>query len=166
MTIWDNVLIFNMLINPWCPESYNNDISFLEVKPKLNLQLSRKLRLTFGYEFKHKENTNDSSRVNAIINMHKASIDAKINLKERNNIFAKLELIQVQQTGSAGFSAEYELRESLQPGFNAIWQVFSTIYLSRALELGLTYDGRAAESTRILHTGRVQLKAFFWSSTR
>jgi hypothetical protein len=142
-------------------DSRNYNIAFYELKPKLNLQISRKLRLSVGYEYKHKENTNDSSRVDAVINMHKAIFDAKLNLKDRNNIFAKVELVQVGQTGKSSFSAEYEMRESLQPGFNAIWQVFSTIYLSKSLELGLTYDGRASESTKVLHTGRVQLKAFF-----
>lgn len=137
------------------------DIDYWEVKPRINFQLSRKLRLTTGYEFKHKVNTSDSLDSKTTVNMHKLSLDAKWNLKDRNNIFGKVELVQVGQNGKAGFSAEYELRESLQPGLNAIWQVFSTIYLSKTLELGITYDGRAAEEKKTLHTGRVQLKAFF-----
>jgi hypothetical protein len=142
-------------------DSRNYNIAYYELKPKFNLQLSRKLRVSVGYEFKHKENTNDSLRVDATVSMHKAIMDAKLNLKDRNNIFAKVELVRIGQTGTASFSAEYEMRESLQPGLNAIWQVFSTIYLNKSLELGLTYDGRASESTKVLHTGRVQLKAFF-----
>lgn len=142
-------------------DSRSFDIAFWEVKPRLNFQISRKFRLTTGYEFKHKFNTNDSLVRNATVNLHKLTFDAKWNLKERNNIFAKVELVSVGQTGNASFSAEYELRESLQPGLNAIWQVFSTIYLSKTLELSITYDGRAAEDKKTLHTGRVQLKAFF-----
>lgn len=142
-------------------DSRSFDIDYWELKPRVNFQLSRKLRLTTGYEFKRKVNTSDSLLVDARVNMHKLTLDAKWNLKDRNNIFAKMELVQVAQTGTASFSAEYELRESLQPGFNAIWQVFSTIYLSKSLELGITYDGRAAHEKKTLHTGRVQLKAFF-----
>lgn len=142
-------------------DTRNYQINFWEVKPKFNLQLSRKLRLSMGYEYKHKENTNDSSRVDAVINMHKAVFDAKLNLKDRNNVFAKLELVRIGQQGESSFAAEYEMRESLQPGYNAIWQVFTTIYLNKSLELSLNYDGRAAQETKVLHTGRVQLKAFF-----
>ncbi len=142
-------------------DSRSFDIDYWEVKPSINFQLSRKLRLTTGYEFKHKVNSSDSTETKTTVNMHKLSLDAKWNLKDRNNIFGKVELVQVGQRGDAGFSAEYELRESLQPGLNAIWQVFSTIYLSKALELGITYDGRAAIDKKTLHTGRVQLKAFF-----
>lgn len=142
-------------------DSRNFDIEFIETKPKMNFQINRKFRVSAGYEFKHKENRNDSARVDATVNFHKLIFDAKLNLKDRNNIFAKLELVNIGQEGNASFSAEYELRESLQPGFNAIWQVFTTIYLTKTLELSVTYDGRAAEDRRVLHTGRMQIKAFF-----
>ncbi len=141
--------------------SRNFDIDFYEVNPTMNFQVSRKLRLSVGYEYKNKRNFNDSAEVDVTVNLHKLALDAKWNLKERNNIFAKLELVQIAQEGSAGFSAEYELRESLEPGFNAIWQVFTTVYLSKSLELSLTYDGRSTQGNKVLHTGRVQLKAFF-----
>lgn len=141
--------------------SRNFNISFIEIKPKLNFQISRKFRFSTGYEYKYKENTNDSSRVDATVNLHKLIFDAKLNLKDRNNVFAKLELVNIRQDGSAGFSAEYELREQLQPGFNAIWQVFTTFYITKSLELSLTYDGRASQENQILHTGRAQIKAFF-----
>lgn len=142
-------------------DTRNYNIGFLELNPKVNFQISRKVRLTAGYAFKHKENTNDSARVDVTVNLHKLSFDAKINLKDRNNIFAKVDLVRIGQTGQGSFSAEFEMRETLEPGFNAVWQVFTTFYLSKTLELSLTYDGRASAGNRILHTGRVQLKAFF-----
>ncbi len=141
--------------------SRNFNIDFFEVNPKMNYQMSRKFRLSVGYEYKNKRNLNDSMKVDVRVNLHKLALDAKWNLKERNNIFARLELVQIAQEGLAGFSAEYEMRESLEPGFNAIWQVFTTIYLSKSLELRLTYDGRSSQGSKVLHTGRVNLKAFF-----
>jgi len=142
-------------------DSRNFNINYWELKPKVNYQVSQRLRLSLGYEYKHKENTNDSSVVDARVNIHKAVFDSKFNLKERNNLFAKLEMVYVGQEGNGNFSTEYELRDGLQKGINGIWQVFATIYLNKSLELGLTYDGRAAENTKVLHTGRVQLKAYF-----
>lgn len=142
-------------------DSRNFNIDFIEVQPKMNFQINRKLRVSLGYEYKNKQNFNDSAEVDVTVNLHKLGVDAKWNLKDRNNIFAKFELVQIAQVGTAGFSAEYELRESLEPGLNAIWQVFSTVYLSKSLELSLTYDGRSSPGTKVLHTGRVQLKAFF-----
>ena len=95
------------------------------------------------------------------VSFNKISFDAKLNLKDRNNIFAKLELVDVNQTGQGSFSANYELRESLEPGFNGMWQVFATWYLSKSLELRVTYDGRVSMEKPPVHAGRVQIKAYF-----
>lgn len=137
------------------------DIAFWEVNPKVNFQLSRKARISFGYEYKNKKNRDDSLFVDTKVTFHKLIADAKINFKDRNNLFTKLELIRIAQEGTASFSAEYELRESLKPGFNAIWQAFLTFYINKSLELSLNYDGRISEGSNMLHTGRVQIKAFF-----
>jgi hypothetical protein len=142
-------------------ESRNFDIRYWEVKPKVNFQVNRKARLSFGYEYKSKSNQTDSMVVDATVNLHKVSADMKLNFKDRNNLFTRLELISIQQIGTTTFSAEYELRESLRPGFNAIWQTFLTFYISQSLELSLNYDGRASQESKMLHSGRVQVKAFF-----
>lgn len=142
-------------------DSRNYNIRFREIKPSVNFQISRKFRFSTGYEYKNKINRDDTLATNIKVNFHKLFFDAKINLKERNNIFTRLELVNIIQDGEGSFSAEYEMRESLQPGFNAIWQVFFTYYLSKSLELSTTYDGRASQDNRILHSGRIQIKAFF-----
>lgn len=140
----------------------NYNISFIETNPRVNFQISRKFRLTMGYTFADKRNFDqETDSINSTVDIHKLSFDAKLNLKGRNNIFTRLELIRNIQNGVPGFSANYEMLEGLQPGFNATWQVFLTWYLNKNLELSVTYDGRASENKAVLHTGRVQLKAFF-----
>ncbi|MCB0846652.1 MAG: hypothetical protein KDE26_25560, partial [Bacteroidetes bacterium] len=142
-------------------DTRNYSIDFWEIEPKINFQFNRKLRLSSGYGYSFRKNENTTGEVDATIHSHKIIFDSKWNIKDRNNIFAKLELINLGQEGEPGFSAGYELREGLQPGFNAVWQAFLTIYLLQNLELSLTYDGRASVGNPILHTGRVQIRAFF-----
>ena len=139
----------------------NYDIRFVEENPQINFQFSRKLRLTTGYEYKYRQNTNESSVQDATVNIHKAIFENKWNVKDRNNINTRLELISLSQRGKPGIAAEYELRDGLQPGFNAIWQVFTTYYLLNNVELSLTYDGRVSPRVPVIHTGRVQVRAFF-----
>lgn len=139
----------------------NFDIHFVELRPKINFQLSRRFRLSAGYEYKFKTNEGDTVTDDATVHFHKIGLDAKLNLKERNNIFARLELVNIVQLGTPGFSAQYELRESLEPGLNAVWQVFLTWYLSKTLELSVTYDGRLTQEKPPVHAGRVQLRAYF-----
>ena len=140
----------------------NFDIDYIEVEPRLNFQVNRKVRLTAGYSYKHKVNTADSTGLQDLtVNLQKLTFDAQLNLKNRNNIFAKLGLLRIGQEGTGNFAAEFEMRETLDPGFNAVWQIFTTIYPTKTLELSITYDGRASAENRTLHTGRVSLKAFF-----
>lgn len=135
----------------------NYNIEFFETQPRLNFQLNRKFRLTTGYEFKNKVNQLDSAR----IRMHKALFDARWNLKGGNNLFGKLELVNVTQLGETSFAADYELKESLRTGFNAIWQLYVTYYLVKNVELSVTYDGRSSTAAKVIHTGRVQVRALF-----
>ena len=84
--------------------------------------------------------------------------------RSRNNLNVKLDLIQIAQKnigGGPNFTANYELLESLNPGFNAVWQIFLTYYIFKDMELGVTYEGRAPAKSPVLHTGRVQVRALF-----
>ena len=141
--------------------SRNYQVSSRELNPRFNFQYSRKVRFNLGYTYKFKFNTDDSLRRNALINYHKISGKSTFNLKDRNNLNLSLDLVSIGQRGDAGFNANYELRESLRPGFNAIWQVFVTWYVFKDIELSITYDGRAAQAAQVIHTGRVQARAFF-----
>ncbi|MEO1450398.1 MAG: hypothetical protein AAFV07_12775, partial [Bacteroidota bacterium] len=139
----------------------NFDIALVETQPKLNIQLSRKLRVSGGYAYNWRQNRDSVDLVNATVRIHKAIFDTRWNLKDRNNIFLKLELSRLQLVGEPNFSAGYELQEGLQPGLNAVWQAFVTYYLLDNVELSITYDGRVSQTARPIHTGRVQVRAFF-----
>ena len=139
----------------------NYDISFWETEPRINFQFSRKFRFSTAYVYRFKRNTNTLAELNAQTRIHKLVFDSKLNFSQRNNLLVRLELVNMDENGEPGFSAQYELREGLQPGVNGIWQIFSTYYLLSNVELSLTYDGRAATQTKIIHTGRVQIRAFF-----
>ncbi|MEM7366996.1 MAG: hypothetical protein AAF587_00275 [Bacteroidota bacterium] len=142
-------------------DSRNYSIDFWQSHPKINIQFSRKFRLTSGYEYISRQNTNSSGQIDAKVNIHKLVFDSKWNVKDRNNLFAKLELVYLGQQGESEFSAEYELREGLETGANALWQVLTTWYVLGNVEMSLTYDGRVSAQKRVVHTGRVQIRAFF-----
>ncbi len=139
----------------------NFNIRYTEINPRINMQISRKFRTSLGYEWKDKSAVGDTGVIKSAVMFHKAVLDMRINLKARNNLFAKVELVQISQTGEAGNSENYELRETLEPGFNLVAQAFATWYLSDNLELSLNYDLRMPNGKPPVNTGRIQLKAFF-----
>jgi len=63
--------------------------------------------------------------------------------------------------GSSNSSVGYEMLEGLLPGNNLTWQLSFQHQLANGLQINLSYNGRAAEDAKTVHTGGVQLRAFF-----
>ena len=51
--------------------------------------------------------------------------------------------------------------EGLQSGKNLTWSVLAQQKITKFLDLNLTYFGRKTETSKTIHTGNVQLKAYF-----
>ena len=137
------------------------NIRFVETRPKVNFQFNNKFRFSTGYTHTFRRNFTASAEENARVSLHKVLAESRWNLKDRNNLFTRLELIGVRQQGEPGFSAAYELREGLEPGFNMVWSSLLTLYVMSNVELTFTYEGRASAVAPAVHTGRVQVRAFF-----
>lgn len=142
-------------------DSRNFDILSRALQPVLNCQFTRQFRMSYGLDFIWKENTNDSIRVDSKVKTQKIVSEMRYNFKDRNNIFAKMELIRIQQTGESNSAATYELMEGFRKGINFYFQSFVTWYLTSSLELSVNYDLRASQGARPLHSGRMQVRALF-----
>lgn len=63
--------------------------------------------------------------------------------------------------GDANSPVAYQMLEGLQPGQNALWEVSYQRTIAKYLQLNLRYNGRISEDTPVIHTGSVQVRAFF-----
>lgn len=141
------------------PRNFN--IQFYSINPILNRQFNPGLRWSWGLDYTHKENLNDSMIIDTKVQFMKAISELKVNFKDRNNLFLKAEFIRITQAGEANASANYEILESFQKGNNVFIQAFATWYLTASLELSINYDLRASQGNRPLHAGRMQVRALF-----
>ena len=55
----------------------------------------------------------------------------------------------------------FEMLEALRPGLNYTWTFGYQKTVSKNLQLSIQYLGRKSENTRIIHTGGMELRAFF-----
>ncbi|MFO0485643.1 MAG: hypothetical protein ACK51A_08285, partial [Sphingobacteriia bacterium] len=141
-------------------EGRDYHIDYLGTKPELSWQLNRKFRLAGGYQYTYK--ANQPSRVlQSYLNTHKIILKSRLNLNQRNNLNARLELLNNDLQGDAAQSLRFELLEGNQPGANAVWSLLITQYLGKNLELTIQYDARTSRLAAPLHTGRMQLRAIF-----
>ena len=55
----------------------------------------------------------------------------------------------------------YLLLDALQPGTNQTWQLNWQQKLTKGMQISLLYNGRKSENAGAIHTGNVQVTAFF-----
>lgn len=143
-------------------DSRNYNITFREWTPKVNWQIKRTLRLSLGYELKIRNNRPGPDSLGTDVTLNKGNLELRLNLKKKNNIITTFSIVRVDQMGTMpSFSADYELKDGLKTGTNLLLNTLLTFYPTPILEFSLQYDGRLSPDTPMVHTGRVQLRAFF-----
>ena len=85
----------------------------------------------------------------------------KQNQTEKGGFQGEFKWIQLNYTGSTQSAIGYELLESLKPGTNFTWTISYQRTLSKNLQMTLQYSGRDTETSRTIHNGSAELRAFF-----
>jgi hypothetical protein len=73
----------------------------------------------------------------------------------------ELNFFQNDFVGNPNTPVSYQMLEGLQPGRNFTWSLLAQKKLTKFLDLNLNYFGRKTETSRAIHTGTIQLKAYF-----
>ena len=85
----------------------------------------------------------------------------KQNQTEKGGFQGEFKWIQLNYTGSTQSAIGYELLESLKPGTNFTWTISYQRTLSKNLQMTLQYSGRDTGTSRTIHNGSMELRAFF-----
>jgi hypothetical protein len=63
--------------------------------------------------------------------------------------------------GDAQSPVAFQMLEGLQPGKNMTWRLLIQKNLTEFLDININYQGRKTETSQTIHTGNVQLRAYF-----
>jgi hypothetical protein len=136
----------------------NFEIDETRFQPKLSYLFSENARFDVFYQYTSKENAIGSleslkqSNYGLSFTYNKA---AKIALTGEFNVFEN------EYEGDPNTPVAYQMLEGLQPGKNYTWSLLAQKKLTKFLDLNLNYFGRKTESSQVIHTGTIQLKAYF-----
>ncbi len=91
------------------------------------------------------------------------TIGADFNYNRAELISAQVSLNYIKNDfmGEANSPAGFEMLEGLKPGDNGTWQVILQRTLRKNILISLNYNGRVSPDTRPIHTGNLEVKAFF-----
>jgi len=136
----------------------------------INHDISNFIRVQHGnnifwgilYTFQHKNNISGIELMKA----NDVTAEFSYRITNRGNISAKLQYKYIDfkpyDTQNYTQSAiSYEMLEGLQNGNNMLWNIGFQTNITEFLQLDLRYEGRSSEGGKVVHTGLMQLKAFF-----
>ena len=138
--------------------SKNFNVDESRFNPKLSYLLNDNTRFDVFYQYTNKDNTIgnfetlEQQKYGAsftFANSQKASISGEFNVF--SNTF----------NGNPNSPVAYQMMEGLQPGKNFTWSVLAQKKLTKFLDLNLAYFGRKTQTSKTIHTGTIQLKAYF-----
>ncbi|MDD3740694.1 MAG: hypothetical protein PHH30_05580 [Bacteroidales bacterium] len=124
---------------------------------QLNYQPDMNNRISIKYNYRIKENNTGGEKL--IIN--DLGLDYRLSSVKKGSLNATFNYIYYNYNAATNGSLAYEMLEGFMPGMNLTWSVSFQRQLSNGLQLNLTYGARKSADIKIIHTGGVQMRAFF-----
>jgi len=137
----------------------NYNIRYYAVNPKFNIQPATTLRITLTFEYTDKANKTELGGEKAKIT--DAGTEVRYNIVNKGSILANFNFINIDYSGATNSSLAFEMLNALKPGINFTWTATFQQNLSKNMQLNLIYNGRKSEMNKSIHTGSVQVRAFF-----
>ena len=81
--------------------------------------------------------------------------------RDKGLLNAELHFVKINYNGQSNSTIGFEMLEGLQTGSNITWKVGFQKNMSKNLQLSVSYNGRKSEENRAIHTGSMQMRAFF-----
>jgi len=138
--------------------SRNFELKGYSVEPKITYLFSNNKSLSLFYELKSKENL-----INDFETLKQQQFGISFNYSSNAKFTASGEFSIYDNIfiGNPLSPVGFQMLEGLQPGKNSTWRLLLQKNLTQYLDININYQGRKTDSSNTIHTGNVQLRAFF-----
>ena len=138
--------------------SKNYKINGYQINPKISYLFNKNASWDIFYEYKNKENQIGNSE-KLLQNRFGTSFSYASDKKVTMN--GEFSLYQNKFEGDAQSAVAFQMLEGLQPGRNMTWRFLLQKNLTQFLDININYQGRKTETSQTIHTGNIQLRAYF-----
>ena len=136
----------------------NYRLDSYEFNPKISYLFSQQARFDVFYEFANQENQLGDLEA---LNQQTIGFSFAYTNAEKISFNGEFNYIDNKFEGSPFSPVAYQMLEGLQPGTNFTWRLLFQKRITKYLDANLSYFGRKSETTKTVHTGSIQLRAYF-----
>ena len=138
--------------------SKNYQLNETLLNPKLSYLLDDNKRFDVYYQYQKKDNVIGDLEQ---LTQQKYGVSFTLTQNQKAAVTGEFNYFSNEFLGNSNTPVAYQMMEGLQPGTNFTWSLIAQKKLTKFLDLNLNYFGRKSETSRTIHTGTVQLKAYF-----
>lgn len=126
--------------------------------PKLSYLFNDNSSFDVFYQYATKNNTIGNLES---LKQQKYGISFNLASTQQSAINGEFNFFSNVYEGEVNTPVAFQLLEGLQPGKNFTWSLLAQKKLTKFLDLNLSYLGRKTETSRTIHSGSIQLRAYF-----
>lgn len=136
----------------------NYEIKGYQLAPKISYLFSKSTSWDLFYELQNKEN-----QIEKLETLLQSRFGTSFSYSGEKKITmnGEISFYQNKFVGNEFSSVGFQMLEGLQTGQNLTWRLLLQKNLTRFLDINLNYQGRKSETSQTIHTGSVQLRAYF-----
>lgn len=135
------------------------NLRFYGVEPSFIYQPSTTFRVTLDGRMSKKENAAELG--GEVADVLEFGSTFKYNQAEKGSLLGGIKTVIIEYDGDVNSALGFEMLEALKPGVNYTWNVGYQRSISKNLQLSVQYNGRKSEGNGIIHSGGMEVRAFF-----
>ncbi|WPO79725.1 hypothetical protein [Flavobacterium sp. KACC 22761] len=136
----------------------NYDLRGYQLAPKISYLFSKNTSLDFFYEFQNKEN--QIGNLETLV-QNRLGTSFSFAGEKKVALNGEFSFYQNKFNGNEFSSVGFQMLEGLQAGQNLVWKLLLQKNITSFLDINLNYQGRKSETGATVHTGNVNLRAYF-----
>lgn len=137
----------------------NYELTTYSAEPVITFLKGTAFKITAGYKFDQRKNLpfygGEKSLSNAL------NLESRYTILQSTSISGKFTFNNISYNYPANTTVSYIMLDGLLPGKNYLWNITLSKQLINNLQLTFHYDGRKAGTSKTVHIGGAELKAFF-----
>jgi hypothetical protein len=145
------------LVSENFPEK-NYAIEGHQLAPKISYLFSKSTSWDIFYELQNKENQIGDSET---LLQSRFGTSFTYAGEKKITMNGEVSFYQNKYVGNEFSSVGFQMLEGLQTGKNLTWRLLLQKNLTNFLDINLNYQGRKSETSQAIHTGSIQLRAYF-----